>query len=232
MSTIQQTYDIPNASEIILEGWGDVQIEQGEQESMTIETDAELLPRLKTAVTGGRLELGLKNPLDHLFHFSHPPIHYHIRVHKLDQVKILGSGTVNCPQAAGGELRLGVVGSGKMRFGSIQADQLEVQIPGSGSVAVESVQAGQFKLSIPGSGQCSAAGTVPQVEARISGSGELRGEELASESANVSIAGSGRVSLAVSRALEVRISGSGQMCYRGTPTLRTHISGSGSVNPL
>lgn len=234
MSTIQQSFDISNATEIILEGWGEVQIEQGEQDIMVIETEEDLLPKLKTSVKGNRLELGLKNPLDWLFMFPlfHPTVRYTITVQRLERVQISGSGVVTCPQAHSDNLRLGVSGSGKIRFGAIQASSLEVSIPGSGEVAVEETEAQRMTISIPGSGKISAAGTVPQVEAKIGGSGAFKGESLQSENAGVRISGSGEVDLGVSRALEVHISGSGRMRYRGTPSVQTHISGSGSVKPL
>lgn len=232
MSTTQQTFDISGASEIILEGWGDVQLEQGEQDQMTIETDVDLLPKLKTTVRGNRLELGLKNPIDWLFHFSHPEIRYRITVQKIDRVQILGSGSVHCPQIQSGDLGLGITGSGKISVGDIQSTNLEIKISGSGDIKVEDLSAGHMKVSIPGSGSTQVSGNSPQVEAHISGSGRFDAEKLQSETAAVKISGSGQVSLDVSRNLEVYISGSGRMRYLGTPSVHTHISGSGSVKPL
>lgn len=233
MSIIQQTFEIPGATEIRLEGWGDVHIELGEQETMTIETEADLLPKLKTTVREGRLELGYKNPLEHLFQFRHPPVRYTLVVRRLESVRILGSGTVTCPQAGGSDaLRLGISGSGKMRFGELHAGQVEVSIPGSGEVQVERLTAGRLNLSIPGSGRFTAAGSVPHVEAGISGSGQVHGERLEIENAGVRISGSGRVDLTVSRELDVKISGSGQMNYRGAPAVHSHISGSGRVHSV
>lgn len=232
MTTTQQTFDISGASEIILEGWGNVQLEQGEQDQMTIDTDSNLLPKLKTAVRGSRLELGFKNPLDYLFNFTHPDIHYHITVKKIDRVQILGSGSIDCPGIESNELGLGITGSGKINVGDIQSANLEIKISGSGDIKVDGLSTRRVKVSIPGSGRTYATGSAPQVEAHISGSGRLEAEKLHSETADVRISGSGQVSLDVSRELDVHISGSGRMRYLGTPSVHTHISGSGSVKPL
>ena len=232
MAVTEERFSVPGVKRIILEGRGEVLLEQGEQAKMTIRAEDYLLAKLKTEVRGGRLELGFRNMFDNLFQMDHPTIQYHIIVPNLEGFSVVGSGTVRCPALQAGPLELAINGSGTMRFEDVQAQDLRIAIPGSGEVALGRLESDTLEIRLSGSGRVSAAGQAKQVDAGVSGSGKLRLARLQCQRAQVRISGSGSAELDAQEELEIRISGSGEIRYAGQPAIRQSISGSGRVRPL
>jgi hypothetical protein len=61
---VNQTIDVSNFDRVSLEGFGDVYIEQGQTESLSIQTDDNILSFLDIKVRGRELILGVKNGVD------------------------------------------------------------------------------------------------------------------------------------------------------------------------
>jgi hypothetical protein len=78
---VTQTIDVSGFQRVTLEGLGDVFIEQGQTESLSVETDENILPLLDIRVRGSELILGTKNAVDE----SIKSITY-IRPSKLDDI--------------------------------------------------------------------------------------------------------------------------------------------------
>jgi hypothetical protein len=209
MATIQERREVSEFDEILVEGTGDLFLEQGETNSLVIEADEELLPKLKSEVNAGRLELGLRHWYDFLALLVTPHIRYTVTVSSLRGVTISGAG--------------------KLRTGRIQADRLRLKINGSGDMEVTELQGSELDISISGSGKVRLNGSVQRQHIEISGSGDIFAEELASNETRVRISGSGSANLRVQERLDVDISGSGDVRYHGQPKVSPRISGSGRV---
>ncbi len=52
--------DVSGFDRVLLEGFGDVYIEQGQSESLSVQTDANIIPLLDIEVRGKELRLGTK----------------------------------------------------------------------------------------------------------------------------------------------------------------------------
>ena len=66
MAMITETRDVRDFDEVVVQGRGDLILEQGDVESVVIEADAAVMPHVKAAVEGRRLVLGLEHWWDHL----------------------------------------------------------------------------------------------------------------------------------------------------------------------
>ena len=212
MTIVQERREVAGFDEVLLEGSGTITIEQGEQDGLVIETEADLLPKLKSEVAEGRLRLGLKSWLDIFMHFSHPPVHYYVTMREVHGVFISGSG--------------------KLRAGRIETDRLRLKISGSGEMTVSELRAGDLEVSFSGSGKAVVGGAVETQTVRISGAGEVRAEDLECAEVRVHISGSGTVRVRAANSLDVHISGSGDIGYIGQPKISQHISGAGSVKEI
>ena len=197
MSTVTQTFDIPGTKEIVLQGWGEIDLSQGEQELLTIETSDEIMQRLKHEVNNGRFELGFKSFMDHFFSITHPKIHYTIIVKDLRRFSISGAGSVQAGAFNTDEMKLSLSGAGKMSFAGMQAGKLEIGISGSGNINVDDLQADKLEFHLPGSGKGTIKGTVGQVEVGISGSGSLDASQLTAENGSGRISGMGHAEVNV-----------------------------------
>jgi Putative auto-transporter adhesin, head GIN domain len=205
---VSENREVAGFDRVSLSGAGDLSIAQGDQEGLTIEADDNLLPLIKSEVSGGRLRIGPEN----VNLRSTKPIHYELRLKNLKGLQLSGSLEA---QAA-----------------SLQTEQLDISISGSGKVRLPKLETGGLDVSVSGSGDLEVAGKADRQNIAISGSGDYRAGDFDSQKATIAISGSGDATLWAREALEAVVSGSGGIKYYGTPQLDTHVSGSGSVHSL
>ena len=187
-------------------------IKQGESNSITVETDDNLLPQLSTSVTNGKLII--ENTITT----------WNRRVDPTD--KILISITVK-------DLRdVDFPSAGEVIIEGIKSDQLKLSVSGAGTTSLIDVQLGVCKVYLSGAGSINASGAVNELDLDISGAGSFNGKELKSDSASASISGVGSASLWVVNDLSASISGVGSVNYYGSPSVQKNVSGLGSVNNL
>ena len=60
MARITKTRAVQSFTEVIVQAYGDVVLEQGETEGVVVEADERMMPKLKTSVRDGRLFLGFR----------------------------------------------------------------------------------------------------------------------------------------------------------------------------
>ena len=205
------TRNLPEFNSVSLEGHGDLILVRGSSPSIIIDTDPETLEHLKVEVENGRLRLGMKSWLDHIFH-SWRKINYTVTYTTLEAVSVSGSG--------------------KVKTDEILSDRFKFHISGSGSFESKQLTTNDLEIHISGAGDINLAGLAQRTEMRISGSGKVVAEELVCQSAEVRVSGSGDLKLNVTENLDVSISGSGSVRYLGSPAIKQSISGSGSIKQL
>ncbi len=204
-----ETREVSNFNKVNLAGSGDLTIQLGEKEALTIEAEDNILPLLTSEVRGDTLELGVKpgtsiNPTK--------PIRYNLTVKNLTSTALLGSGSIS---ASG-----------------LSADQFNASLIGSGDYRLQNVNFKKLIANIAGSGNMTMDGTADSQEVTIPGSGEYQAKDLKSQSADVNIAGSGTATVWPSQSLDVNILGSGTVEYYGSPKVTQKIGGSGNVRSL
>lgn len=184
---ITEPRTVAGFSRVSVSGSGQVTIEQTGTESLSITTDDNLLPYIRTEVRGDTLELGFTNAMTNL-----SPTHdivFKLTVKNLEglevsgsgqadaktvnldriQVKISGSGDVSL-QGTANDLDLSISGSGGYRGEDLKSKRAEVGISGSGRavIAVDEL----LDASVSGSGSIDYIGN-PQVTQHLSGSGSV-----------------------------------------------------------
>ncbi len=212
MAVVTEKREVRDFNQIALQGVGQILLVQGDQESLTIEAEQDLLPKIKSEVEGGKLVLGWKSWLDNILSFGNQKIIFHVGMKRVNGVSISGAGSLGAQQ--------------------IQTDRCEFKVSGSGELAVEQLTAQGLDLHISGTGHATLAGKADTVNIHVSGAGHVQAASLSTKEADVQISGSGDVELAVSTKLNVGISGSGDVKYVGQPNVTQRISGIGRVDPL
>jgi predicted small secreted protein len=205
---ITESRQVRGIDRVSLAGSGEVILAQGDGESLTVETDDNLMQYVVTQVNGGTLTLGTQSGVS----VSPTRLRFTLTVEDLDGMAVSGSGEIDVERFEAGRLEIEVSGSGNVRIGALAAQETEVQISGSGNVEL--------------------AGQVTEQAVTISGSGEYQGGDLASERASVTIGGSGNATLWAAESLDARVTGSGSVNYYGDPTTNLSSSGSGKVRRL
>ncbi|MFI5369480.1 MAG: head GIN domain-containing protein [Spirochaetia bacterium] len=191
---------------IVIEGSGNVTLSQGSAQSLSVETDDNLMPQVKTEVRGGVLYLGFKQGAK-LLHVSQ--LEFLVTVPKLTGVKISGSGNLHTTSL-------------------IRAEALSLEISGSGGIYSE-LDVGRLGVAVSGSGGITAEGKAEHISVVISGSGSVQAHDLVSGTAEVSVNGSGEAVINARRAISINVSGSGRVAYGGGAEATITKSGSGVV---
>jgi hypothetical protein len=227
---VTESFDVSDFDQIRLGTSGTLYVEQGDEFSLTIETDDNILPALNVDVTKGVLRL-TANP-DYTTLQSTTLI-YRVTVPELTALDVSGSGEIFVGDLKSASLFMNVSGSGDMNFSNAEIDSLTINVNGSGKVTFESATSKDISINVNDSGDVTLAGTTESITITTSGSGKVFAEELKSANEDVTINGSGDTNLWVTKAITVNISGSGEVHYWGSPKIELkNNSGSGELTPL
>jgi hypothetical protein len=223
---ITQTIDVSNFDRVSLEGSGDVYIDQGQTESLTIEADDNILPLLETKVRGSELILTTKpnqniNPSQKIV--------YRITVKDLNGVSLKGSGNFYIDPLKSDAMDVVLSGSGDIKFKDLSSGKLSLDLDGSGNIAADQLAAQAIDVSVRGSGGIKLAGTAGPQTVSFDGSGEYLAGDLETPSADVKIAGSADITVWATDELNVQVNGSGTVSYYGKPTVNQTGTGSGKI---
>ena len=187
----------------------DIELRQGATESLTIETDDNLLPLIETVVEDGKLKI---RPTEKNTNFKTKTMKIVVNLKNIDAISVAGSGDV--------------------RADSLKATNLKASIAGSGDIRIKSLTADFLKVNIAGSGDFSVTGKANNFEASIAGSGDIRADKLEAKDVKVSIAGSGDAAVWATQTLKVSVAGSGDIKYYGDAAVTKSVAGSGSITRL
>lgn len=202
-----QTRSVAGFDAVVLVLPAEVRIEQGARETLSLEAEAAVLPKITTEVHGRRLVIGVAPPgrLE-----TREPIRIRLGVRALRAFESRAPGAI--------------------AIGPLRSESLSLVLGGGGSVQLERLEASSLRLRITGAGEVDVGGgRVGAQELAITGTGRYTAPGLDSERAEVSIDGSGEVQLAASSTLAVRIAGVGNVRFRGNPAVTRAISGIGTI---
>jgi hypothetical protein len=189
---------------------GTAELRIGDSESITVETDDNLLPLIETVVENGMLKIRSRDEGTRL-----APT----RLRFVIQAKHI--------------TRLAVGGSGSIVAGTLAGDAARFDVGGAGSISVNKLQLEHATVAIGGSGHFNAGGRAGELKISIGGSGQADTGALDADSVSVSIGGSGQATVSARQALAASIGGSGNVEYYGDPgQLSKSVAGSGSITRI
>jgi hypothetical protein len=190
-------------------GIGRVIITQGDQESLTIEADDNILEYITSEVRGGTLELGFEEDVSF---DSVSPILFQVGAKNLSAIDSVGTGTVE--------------------MAGLNTDQLEISTNGTGSITIDELSASNLVVDAAGTGDTKLAGAVESQQVMRVGTGNYEASELESRTASVQATGTSSVVVWVLDSLEVEITGTSEVSYYGSPNVTQNITGTGSLTSL
>lgn len=205
----QKTFDVSEFRRVFLVGQGNMEIVQGGEESLVVQAETNILPRVRVQVENENLWIRFEQG-------SWPdairptrPVSYRLACRHIEALTLYGRGDVHA--------------------GSLETPSLTLDTAGSGSVRIDRLQAEMLTVRIHGSAEMVLAGTATDQDIEINGSGWVRGERLDCRRARIRINGSGTVRSRVLEQLDAEINGSGEVFYRGDATAETKIRGTGKI---
>ena len=202
-----ETRSVADFDEVVFAIPGEVSIQQGPRETLTLEAEPAVLRKITTEIHGRRLLIGLAPGRIE----TQQPIRMKLGVKTLRAFESRTAGATSIGPLSSDSLALALAGGGSIHLDRLEnARSLDVRITGAGEVAV-------------------GGGKVMAQQLVITGMGTYSAPKLVSERAEVAIDGNGEVQLAASNTLAVRIGGVGHVRYRGNPAVTRSIQGIGSI---
>ena len=205
---VTESREVRNFDRVSLTGSGDVILTQGDRESLTIETDRNVMRYITSEVRDSTLTLGTKSGT-----LVRPTrLKFTLAVKDLEGLTVSGSGDITAE--------------------SLNADDLEIVVSGSGGVRVDALTAQDVQARISGSGNIELDGQATNSSVTVTGSGNYRGGDLRSETVSAKTSGSGDATVWATQSLDARVTGSGSVKYYGEPKTNVSRSGSGDVKGM
>ena len=233
-----ETRQVGNLPALDVNGALQVDVRVGGAPSLDIEADSNLLPLIRSEVSGGTLRIWVEGN----FH-SNNTMRVSYTVPQLSQLRANGSGRVTVSELNGAPLLVNKNGSGTMqlsgRVGSIDAQingsgqvnatalqtgNVNADMNGSGRMNLGAVQGDVLNVSLHGSGGFQANGAAQRVNAHVNGSGGVNLSGLSSQQADLTSNGSGNITALVKNSVVAQANGSGRIMVYGNPAQR-NVSG-------
>lgn len=206
---IDEVRDVSGFSKIELDGLGRVIITQGEEESLTIRADENLLQYITTKVSANTLQFKFESNVNLVPTDS---IIFLIGIKNLTSISSLGAASIES--------------------GVLNTERLEINMKGTGMVNINSLTATELVIDIRGEGDLVIAGKVESQEVELSGLGNYTAPNLQSLGTKIVVSGDGNAVVWAVDTLDVEISGVGDVSYFGSPTIVEDLGFRGDLNYL
>jgi hypothetical protein len=221
-NVVTETRSVPSFARVNNSGIFEVYIVQTDYYEVVMEAESNLLPFIRTRVSGNTLEVDTKDNLKPNY-----PIKVFVYTPVIEDIRLSGSGRVYSDSLEADKLDVDLSGSGSMDL-VVWANEVNCTISGSGSIRMY-LETNLLEAKVSGSGDMDFSGLADRADFKISGSGSIHAYDLPVDNCYTTTSGSGDMYVHVNDYLDVNISGSGDVYYLGNPVINTKISGSGSV---
>jgi hypothetical protein len=183
-------------------------ISQGDEQSVTVTGDDNVLPGLITEVQDDTLRI-----------YYDPAAAERVNPTELVEISIVVKELYKVDFATAGQVTVD----------GMEISNLETSITGAGNIYLNNIDVTQLSANLSGAGSMTASGKAQNLLVTISGFGSFDGKQLHCQTANVNLSGAGSATVWVDDQLDVKISGAGSVNYYGSPNVDKKISGVGTV---
>ncbi len=186
----------------------DIEATTKQDQQLELTGDDNVLPYVKTTVSGGTLFVDTTEPL--LNWSNKTTLRLKISMRTLESVEVSGVGSVTAEP--------------------LETPTMRVAMSGAGNITLNKVKVQEFSASVSGVGQVRVQGEADRGELDLSGAGNIQARSLVLKQANVRVSGVGSAYVSVLQTLDAAVSGAGNVIYYGSPaTVNRSISGVGSI---
>lgn len=206
---VTETRNVSNYDKIILNGNIEATIISGDEGTITLEGDENILAHIEVFTKKDVLKIKSKDYTE-LRPSKNTIIHIIIPVKEVSELEVNGSGGI------------------KGDF-SLKSDQIKLNVNGSGDIEV-AVNTKKVIAAVTGSGDIDVSGKSNYFNAVVTGSGDIDGEQLSSNICNGKVIGSGDIKFYAEEELDAKIVGSGDIkINKSVKRIKKKIVGSGDV---
>lgn len=206
---------------------GELRVERGDKDEITIEMDDNLLEYVETEEKNGILVIGIRHGISIR---TRSKVRYTLTVTSLERISASSSGDIIARDMIGDRLDVSLSSSGDATISSMDGERISIATSSSGDIRIVSLTGGDLQAQLSSSGDITIKeGQVDRQNISISSSGDYDALHLQSREAIVSTSSSGDARVWVTETLKASTSSSGSIHYRGDPRVTAHESSSGDV---
>ena len=202
---MSETRDCYYFEDLVNEGDFNVYFTKGDQFSLVVEAEENLLKYIDTEFHGNTLYI--ENDHRRCLDCSYP-MNIYITAPDVYSLKLTGSGLIHSNNLAVPELDLELTGSGNIDL-FLETEHVNVNLTGSGDVIL--------------------AGYSNSSDYILTGSGEINSFSMEQETSIMDVIGSGDIYVNAGEMIDVKIVGSGDVHYMGNPQIYSTILGTGKL---
>jgi len=182
-----ESRDVSGFDEVEMIGTGNLSIQQTGSESLTVEAEEDVLPKIRTEVVDGRLILG---PEPGTTLNTTGPINYTLTVENLNALNLSGTGNIDAQDISTDNLAVTITGAGAVKAAG-ETESQDVRISGVGSYQAGDLESKVAKINITGAGSA-IVNVSEELDATVSGTGSV--QYIGDPTVNQNVSGLGRVS--------------------------------------
>lgn len=187
-----------------------VKLIQGNEGTLTLSGEENILDYVTTEVENGNLKIKFNKNLN--LKLSRK-IEVTVPVEEIKSLALSGSGSITSTL-------------------QLKSTNFSTAQSGSGKININ-IDTKKLETALSGSGQLILSGFTENFNIALCGSGNVDSRKMNSEKVVAQISGSGRVNLTTSQSIKAVVSGSGQINYSGNPKIvEEKVSGSGGINKV
>lgn len=196
---------------IYVRGEGTVYLTQGDESSVVVETDDNIIDRVYTKVLDNTLDLSYSSgPLGLHLRPTKSYI-YHITIVDLAAISVKGSADVWADQFSAEDVKLEMIGSGQIVFDELIADEVSAEVTGEGQITLK--------------------GGAETQTVTVTGSGLFNGQHFEGQTVDVRSKGSTQITVWATESLDISIEGKGDLQYYGDVVPNFQV-GSGEIQSM
>jgi hypothetical protein len=208
-TVVTETRDVSGFDAVDFSSIGDLTIQPGEREGLTLEGQDDLLRLLKTEVRNGTLHIRFDERNGWVSVYPTRPLRLTLTVVELESIRLSGAGNVIVNDLTAGHLQANLSGAGTLNFANLEAEALNCNLSGAGSL--------------------DATGTANRLDLVVSGLGSFNGADLSTQATKVTLSGTGSATVWATSQLDATLSGLGSVTYYGDPIVHKTVSGLGNI---
>jgi len=200
----KETRDIKSFDAIKIGGAFEVYLSQGNNESLVVEADENLLELIRTEVRGGTLVIDTRENIR-----NSEEMNLYITFQNLDEMDLSGAVEVKSEEM--------------LKFGD-----LAIEGSGASEITLE-LETNKLECDFSGASEIELTGKAEYCSIDNSGASELDAYDFIVSEYNIEISGAGEAKIHCTDVLTARISGAASIRYQGDPKVDSRVSGAGSI---
>jgi hypothetical protein len=208
-NVIEESRPVRGFRGVELEGPGELFIQQGQEESLRVEAEDNLIQYFTSEVVDGMLKIYVRGNVGMN---TKQIMRFYVTARDLDTIIVSSLATVTSPALETAQLTVRVGDGGRVKIETLMADRLVVHVDGLSSLSIASGEVGEQDLTVLGGAYEAGGMQSVRVSARLTGLGSA--------------------TVRVSEHLQVDIQEGGTVQYVGNPIVEREVGGLGQIKRI